>query len=616
MKPQNLHLPTFMLLLMSIWAMFFVEETMAQEKGDNQNVLSTLRTENVPSGKISVKISGKLALCSHEDRGHIILDVNGGTAPYTFRWNNNDTVQNRYNLLSGTYTVFIKDKDGREHTERIVIQPPFPLIAELVSKKDATCGSSADGSAKIEIKFGRGEPYAIDWSHGLKDKLEADDLLPGTYTVTVADQFHCETSITFVIGGGSDAIDASANIDHIDCFNEKGAIKLNVKGGSGNYSFEWSNGQTSKDLTGLNAGVYEVLIKDNEGCSVFQSFEVFAEPSDLEVMVNRVQHNFCGGSEDGEIDLGITGGSAPYNIEWSNGDKGASINGLKAGTYTAKITDASGCTVSQSIQIEEPQKLTARLQSTVEMDCASGESSATVWVKIEGGKAPYSINWSEGSKDIQEIEVRNVQEVKVEVVDADGCRVEERVRINSFDVNSNSRVDFQVRKLQINSLEEVFTSEPLLFESEISEDFIAWEWEFGDGKVSSDKDPVHIFNEAGSYEVTLKAYDIYGCFAVETKSVNVVELEEWVTVPTAFTPNGDGLNDEFKPVLKGVNNFQMNVFNNWGEQMFAASGLEFQGWDGTYKGKLLPRGSYVYQISYTTFQGDKMQKTGTVTLIR
>lgn len=614
---RNQYLPTFKLLFLGALAILFVEEAFAQGRNDNKTPgVENQRTDNVPSGQIEVNVSGKLALCSHGEKGHILLDVTGGEAPYTFKWNNNETVKNRYNLLSGTYTVVITDSKGLEHTERIVIQPPFPLIAALREKKDATCASSADGSAKVEIKFGRGEPYTIEWSHGLKNQLEAKNLSPGTYTVKIADQFNCDTSISFEIGAHTAGIEISEKIEEINCSNETGAINLDVKGGSGKFTFEWSNGKTTKDISGLAAGIYEVMIKDDKGCSLFKSFEVFSAQSDIQVGVSRVQHNLCAGAEAGEIDIEISGGTAPFSIQWNNGKNSKQLTKLAAGTYSVKVTDATGCSVNQAVTIQEPEKLMAKLETSVEMDCSTGDNKAYVWVKIDGGKSPYTINWSDGSSNIKEIEVQNVQEITVEVIDADGCRVEEKVRINSFDVQSGSRVNFNFRKLQINALDEVYASESLVFESEISEDFIAWEWDFGDGKTSSDKDPVHIYNDSGDFDVTLRAYDIYGCSSVETKAVKVHEYEEWVTVPSAFTPNGDGLNDSFRPLLKGVTDFQMNIFNNWGEQMFATSGLEFEGWDGTYKGKVLPRGSYIYQISYTTMKGAKVQKTGSITLIR
>ena len=96
-----------------------------------------------------------------------------------------------------------------------------------------------------------------------------------------------------------------------------------------------------------------------------------------------------------------------------------------------------------------------------------------------------------------------------------------------------------------------------------------------------DKDPIHVFEKAGTYEVTLTGYDIYGCSSVETNSVQVNSPEDMMVIPNAFTPNGDGLNDTFIPKVKSVSAFSMNIFNTWAERMFSTTQPEDKGWDGT-----------------------------------
>jgi hypothetical protein len=155
------------------------------------SVFRTMDPNGTPDpGDMVVTVSGQLALCTHADRGHILLDISGGVPPYTFVWNNLQTVQNRYNLLAGTYTVWVKDSQGHEIKEKIVVQPPFPLVIEMAETKDVSC-SNDDGEAKSRSKWVRGEPYKIEWSHGLTDELHAKELAPGTYSVKVSDQFNC-----------------------------------------------------------------------------------------------------------------------------------------------------------------------------------------------------------------------------------------------------------------------------------------------------------------------------------------------------------------------------------------------------------------------------------------
>jgi len=567
--------------------------------------------------QLSVKVSGKLALCHHMDRGHIILEVSGGVPPYSFTWNNLDKVQNRYNLYAGTYTVFIKDKNGKEHEERIIIQPPFPLIIEMGAIQHATCSNNGDGTAKVNIKFGRGEPYKIEWSHGLTDELEAEDLEPGTYSVRVIDMYNCDATLSFEIKSGADSFEVIEELRHISCSdNALGSISLNISGGNAPYTYIWSNGKISKDIQDLEAGIYEVTIKDSAGCTFQKAFEI-KSPSFMELSIGRVKHNQCYGSSEGEIDIEVKGGKEPYTFLWNNGANSKNITNLPVGIYSVKVKDGNGCELSSVVEIQEAIKLSAKIENTIEVDCESGEASGFAWVKIEGGKSPYRINWSNGVTDKNEIEFNQPGEFEVEVVDSFGCTTSEKIRIEfPFDNSIAGRIDFNVRKLSISSESEVQVLEPLVFESEIGEDFIAWEWDFGDGAGASERDPVHVFNKSGEFEVVLRAYDIYGCSSVQRKPVRVLEKDEWVTIPNAFTPNGDGLNDFFRPVLKGVVSFEMNIFNYWGEHLFFQQGLEGNGWDGTHKGKLLPTGNYVYKISFTTISGESMQKAGTLTIVR
>lgn len=648
---------------------------------------------------IQVAVSGKLALCSHSEKGSIILDVTGGVPPYTYLWNTNQTTKDRNNLNAGTYTVKIKDAVGTEHIERIIVQPPFPLILNPVEKRDATCGSGNDGYAKISVKIGRNDyeadspPYKITWSNGLKDVWEVDNLAPGTYTVIVADKYNCDVSLSFDIKSASQGINVSATSQDPNCaVANSGNILLNVTGGQAPYTYTWSNGANSKDLFNITAGNYQVTVKDNKGCT-FQSSYTLISPAafdldskildptcrdsntgeieilprggkapftflwndgktspkvsalkagsysvkvtdalgcsvekqfslsnqsnlTLEVLENRPVS--CSAKDDGGISLKITGQKGAYKISWSDGVKDLlQRKDLKAGTYTVTATDASGCSTSLSVSVQESAKMQARIETALDVDCALGKAIGVAWISIQGGKEPYTIKWNTGSSNSREINFTSSGTLKVLVTDALGCTVETESKVDFPNNNTQgSRIDFQYRKLVINSDPEVMVEEEILFESQIAPEFIAWEWEFGDGKKSSDKDPVHIFSKAGEYEVKLTGYDLFGCSTVETNTVMVTKQTEMIVIPNAFTPNGDGLNDTFIPKLRAISSFQMEVFNTWGEKLYFTNTLESKGWDGTYKGQQVSAGNYIYRITLTTKDGQLVNRIGGITLIR
>ncbi|WP_288370192.1 gliding motility-associated C-terminal domain-containing protein [uncultured Algoriphagus sp.] len=654
-------------------------------KSENDRILSF--------NGIQVDVSGKLALCSHSEKGSIILNVTGGVPPYTFLWNTKETTQNRGNLFAGTYTVEITDSQGLKHIENIVVQPPFPFILNPVEKTDASCGSSADGSAKISVKIGRGEPYKVTWSHGLQDSWEANDLKPGTYIVTVADRYNCDVSMSFQINSKEAGMQVTESVVDASCAGKNdGSITLNVSGGQAPYTYTWSNGVKSKDLSNVSAGVYEVLIQDQGGCTMQASYKV-EEPKSMEVEAEVINPS-CSSDSNGTIDLNVIGGTAPYTITWNNGASGAELKNLPAGIYSARIVDASGCFIDQQVELKaesalsldlieitnqsctgeadgaikiahkggkgqvtvtwadgvsgelnrtglaagtyevsitdesgcaisgnysvsQSEAVTARIESALDVNCEQGSVTGHAWVSITGGKEPFTISWSSGEKNTREINYFQAGVVEVTVTDATGCSSNVSAVLDfPSQINQSGRLDFQYRKLQITTEPEVFIDEEILFESQISPEIIAWEWSFGDGVSSTEKDPIHVYQDPGTYEVKLTGYDIFGCSTNEVSSVQVITAEAQVVIPNAFTPNGDGLNDTFIPKIKNINSFTLEIFNTWGEKMFFTNSPESKGWDGTYKGQLLPAGNYLYRITYTDQDSNQKEKTGGVTLIR
>ncbi|GMQ30191.1 gliding motility-associated C-terminal domain-containing protein [Algoriphagus confluentis] len=648
---------------------------------------------------MGVEVSGILALCSHSEKGSINLSVYGGRAPYSFKWNTNETTQNRTNLNAGTYTVWITDSDGKTIEKSIVIQPPFPLILNPVEKKDASCGSGKDGYAKISVKIGRNDyeedspPYEVTWSNGLKNVWEASNLAPGVYTVTVGDKYFCETSISFEIKAASEGLTLTESIQNIGCSTDQnGKINLNVSGGQGPYTYKWSHGPTSSSLENLAAGTYQVQVQDSKGCTVQASYLILA-PAPL-LLGETVSEPSCAGNADGTIQLKPTGGKAPYSFSWNTGSNASQISGLASGVYTVTVTDASGCqaqkqfnlsnssglqvevlenkpvtcsgnpdgsvllgikgalgnpsiiwsdgkaggekrtdlapgtysveitdesgcVVAVNFSIEQNQGLKAKIETALEVDCAKGEISGLAWVTIEGGVEPYQVTWA-SSESSREISFRESGKLKVDIVDALGCRTTAETLVEIPNGSTlDSRIHFGYRKLTITSEPEVLVKEEILFESEIAAEILSWTWEFGDGSSSTEKDPIHIFQKEGTYEVTLTGYDVYGCSAVETNTIQVNAPEKMVVIPNAFSPNGDGLNDTFLPKLKGVTSFTLEVFNTWGEKLFVTESLETAGWDGTYRGQQVPPGNYLYRITYTlTSSGITHTRSGGITLIR
>ena len=141
-----------------------------------------------------------------------------------------------------------------------------------------------------------------------------------------------------------------------------------------------------------------------------------------------------------------------------------------------------------------------------------------------------------------------------------------------------------------------------------------WHWNFGDGTEAFDQNPVHLFAEPGYYGVQLTVTSEKGCV---NNTYRQIEVENVVTyyIPNAFSPNGDGVNDEFGVTGYSISGYQMQVFNRWGQQIFESAGST-QPWNGKDEnGNEAPSGVYTYLIKVLN-DPDKEIRTGTFTLVR
>jgi gliding motility-associated-like protein len=158
---------------------------------------------------------------------------------------------------------------------------------------------------------------------------------------------------------------------------------------------------------------------------------------------------------------------------------------------------------------------------------------------------------------------------------------------------------------------------PVSFSNRSSSDAIRFKWEFGDGDsliTTSRSDVSHEYNATGKYNVCLTAYNQANCPATVCKDVNAL-VNPAVDVPNAFTPGKFGPNSTVYVRGYGIANMKFSIWARWGEKVFETSSKKI-GWDGYYKGKMLPMDVYAYTLEVEFSDGTKTTKTGDITLIR
>ena len=144
----------------------------------------------------------------------------------------------------------------------------------------------------------------------------------------------------------------------------------------------------------------------------------------------------------------------------------------------------------------------------------------------------------------------------------------------------------------------------------------AYVWDFGDGNTAISRDVTHNYTELGVYDVSLLATTAHGCRDSLTlyEEVEIIGAGE-IAFPNAFTPNGDGLNDTFRPVSQGVIKYELLVYNRWGELIFTTKDLS-AGWDGKVGGEYAKPDVYVWKAQGKFTNGRSFELAGDITLIR
>jgi hypothetical protein len=229
-------------------------------------------------------------------------------------------------------------------------------ITTTGSQNNIACGGSNTGSAAVIASGGIGT-YTYSWSPSGGTGSIATNLSAGNYTVTVTDNIGCTATHNFTITEATTAITATTVVTNVACFGgSTGAINLTPTGGTGSYSFSWSDGPTTEDRSNLVAGTYSVTITDQNGCEAIVSITVSQPTAALDLTSGGGKTDVsCFGGSNGTATVAPTGGTSGYTYSWApSGGTAATATGLAAGTYAVTVTDAFGCQDTRSFTIDEP----------------------------------------------------------------------------------------------------------------------------------------------------------------------------------------------------------------------------------------------------------------------
>jgi len=380
---------------------------------------ATFLLNNISS--INITSTTMDATCAGGADGSIDITISGGTPSYSVSWAHGPTSEDVSGLMAGTYTVTITDSDACVFNEDVTVGEMPEIIIDLDALTNEVCGTG-NGSIEISAYGGTGS-YGYSWSSG----QTTDDIFGisgGAYDLTVTDGNSCSATENYTVLNDVSSCSGFCYLDITNinvvpdtCGNGLGSIDITITDPVNPYNIAWGHGSTSEDLTALTYGTYTVYVNDANGCEDSATIVVPNYSGTFEVTSVTVIDETCGNGM-GSIDITATGGSLLYTYDWSNSATTEDISGLSSGTYSVDITDATGCTITESAIISNNTGTLAETGVVVNDTCNAGIGE--IDLTITGGNLPLSISWDSGATT-QDLSNLTAGDYICTITDFSGC---------------------------------------------------------------------------------------------------------------------------------------------------------------------------------------------------
>jgi gliding motility-associated-like protein len=366
--------------------------------------------------------------------GNINLTASGGVAPYMFMWSNGSVTQNLNSIPAGDYTVTVTGANGCTKSVEITLpnnDPPFNVTA--VTALNTTCNG---GNGNINVSVAPNGAYTYEWSNGAMTQ-DLSNLTGGDYTITVSAGGSCIQTNTFTVTDQPNIPNLNPNPTNASCDLPNGSIALSVTGGVPNFTYNWSNGANTQNLTALIPGTYDVTVTGTNGCTNTASTTVDNVNPVITINGTTNPNTICVGNHNGSITLNVSPPAA-YTYTWSNTATTANINGLAPGDYTVTVSKGGSCTETATFTVDDNPNSPAIAPTTTESTCDLANGS--IHLTISGSTTPYTYHWSNNAvtKDILNIAAGTYT---VTVTGANGCTNTQEVVLDNnnppFNINGN-----------------------------------------------------------------------------------------------------------------------------------------------------------------------------------
>lgn len=333
--------------------------------------------------------------CFGDTSGSAEFSASGGTPNFEYSLDNVtfSLTSTFTNLASGDYTIYVQDNNACLDSLDFTIEEPDSLYISDYTISNISCFGENDGSIVIE-GLGGTQPYNYSINNGntFQTTEEFNGLSPSDYELLIEDDNGCFSNL--VLDSITEPEELIVNIvsstDILCNGDATGSVDIEVIGGTQPYTFSWSNGDVTQNISDLLAGNYEVTVTDDNGCTSNVD-TTLTEPDALQLSLTPTNIS-CPNGDDGNIESEVLGGTPPYQYSWSNGSETEDINNLTAGTYTLTVTDANDCEIQESVTLTEPEEMDVSF-STNQPSCFEGNDGSATATVNSGGTSPYQFTW-------------------------------------------------------------------------------------------------------------------------------------------------------------------------------------------------------------------------------
>ena len=565
--------------------------------------------------ELNLETNSTDVICFGDNNGSINISVSGGIQPYSYTWNNGETSQNINNLTGGLYTVTITDANNCTINNSIQV---FSIAAPLelsYQTNNNPCFGYNQGSINTTVVGGT-PPYNYNWGHNSHDSILIN-LYTSSYSLTVSDANNCSVNAVIPITEPNKLV-SSLGEDQKICKNTDLLIQSSTQGGIAPYLYSWNTGSIFDNIT-INISdstSFSITVTDANNCTASDiiSINTFNLPN---IYTTSNIDTVCPG-DPVIITSNINVDASPYTytVNGNLANIEQTVYPHQINTYLTQVTDACGNIANSQASIYTYNIPTLAISS----DILKGCPPLTVNFNEASNINNATYNWSFGNNDNNHTGVNNpihtfsqtgIYDVSLEVTTEQNCKIQQTIT-GMIEVYIKPEAMFEATPELVSFIN------PIIEFNNYSTNNYNNYWYFGDGKMSSTASPVHEFSNIGVYNITLIVESVHGCL---DSVFNQVEVKDEFTlyVPTAFSPDGDGINDSFSAIGNGIDtdNFMLRVYDRWGEIIWESSDL-YQQWNGTAKNRnnIVQNGTYKWLIICKDFNGIEYTKSGNVTVIR